>query len=81
MRSTRWTQAIGKSSIPWGQISDSKNESYNFEVSISSFAAETNESHQDPVSASAEHTIVVRAYDRFDNMGSGKIVVNGPADK
>jgi hypothetical protein len=26
--------------------------------------------------AAGEHTIIVRAYDRFDNMGTGKVTVN-----
>jgi hypothetical protein len=30
---------------------------------------------------SGEHTIVVRVYDRFENMGIGKVVVNVPAGR
>jgi outer membrane protein assembly factor BamB len=47
---------------PVGQISDSKTENYDFSI---------------PVSApdSQEHVVVVRAYDRFDNMGAAKFVL------
>ena len=47
---------------PVGQISDSKTENYDFSI---------------PVAAgdSQEHVVVVRAYDRFDNMGAAKIVL------
>ena len=31
--------------------------------------------------SSGEHTIVVRVYDRFENMGIGKVVVNVPAGR
>lgn len=47
---------------PVGQISDSKTESYDFSIPVS--AAD-----------SQEHIVVVRAYDRFDNMGAAKLVV------
>ena len=53
---------------PIGQISDSPTEKYDFGAPIphssDKFAA-----------APSEHTIVVRAYDRFDNMGSAKVVI------
>ncbi len=53
---------------PIGQISDSTMEKYDFSAAIphssDKFAA-----------TSSEHTIVVRAYDRYDNMGSAKVVV------
>jgi sugar lactone lactonase YvrE len=45
---------------PIGQLSDSKSESYDFSV---------------PSSAGNEHVVVVRAYDRFDNMNAAKILV------
>jgi len=62
---------------PVGQISDAKTESYDFRLPLPSATDETNSGGKDLSPATAEHTIVVRAYDRFDNMGSGKIVVNG----
>lgn len=45
---------------PIGQLSDAKSESYDFSV---------------PVSSDQEHVIVVRAYDRFENMNAAKAVV------
>jgi hypothetical protein len=42
-------------------ISDSRTESYSFTVGGL---------------APGEHTIAVRAYDRFDNVGSGKTTIN-----
>ncbi len=67
---------------PVGQISDSKTESYDFEVPLLRSAGEASDSRNTSAStASEEHTIVVRAYDRFGNIGSGKIVVNGTADR
>jgi len=51
---------------PVGQLSDSRREHYDFEVSGS------------PESKPAEHLITVRAYDRHDNIGLGKTVVPAP---
>ena len=45
---------------PVGQISDSKTENYDFSV---------------PVQSGEEHVVVVRAYDRYDNMNAAKAVV------
>ncbi len=45
---------------PVGEISDSRSENYDVKI---------------PAPDAGEHTIVVRAYDRFDNMGSAKVVV------
>jgi hypothetical protein len=50
---------------PVGQLSDSKSESYDFSLPL---AAD---------SLSQEHVVVVRAYDRYDNMESAKTVVPG----
>ena len=47
---------------PVGQISDSKTESYDFSIPV-------------PAGDAQEHVIVVRAYDRFDNMGAAKFVL------
>jgi hypothetical protein len=49
---------------PLGQLSDSKTESYDFELPVTD-------------AASQEHVVVVRAYDRYDNMNSAKTVVPG----
>ena len=74
---------------PVGQISDSKTESYDFAVPIPSANSEAEDSTEaaagERTSAAAagsgEHTIVVRVYDRFENMGIGKVVVNVPAGR
>jgi len=48
-----------------GQLSDSKTESYDFALPLSADAA------------GQEHIVVVRAYDRYDNMNSAKTLVAG----
>jgi len=48
---------------PTGQLSDSKTESYDFSLPLSAD------------SGNQEHVIVVRSYDRYDNMNSAKTVV------
>jgi hypothetical protein len=53
---------------PIGQLSDSKREEYDFNV--------VSESGKDGTAA-AEHVVVVRVYDRYDNMGAAKTVVRG----
>jgi hypothetical protein len=50
---------------PVGQLSDSKTESYDFALPLSADAA------------GQEHIVVVRAYDRYDNMNSAKTLVAG----
>jgi hypothetical protein len=45
------------------QLSDSKSESYDFSLPLS------------PNSVDQEHVVVVRAYDRYDNMNSAKTLV------
>ena len=49
---------------PAGQLSDSKSESYDFEVVL---PAGTN--------AQVDHVVVVRVYDRYDNMSSAKTLI------
>ncbi len=49
---------------PVGQLSDSKTESYDFKLPT-------------PSGDSDEHVIVVRVYDRYDNMSSAKTVLHG----
>lgn len=51
---------------PVGQLSDSKVEDYDFKVNL--------EAAKD---AESEHVVVVRAYDKYDNMGAAKTVVHG----
>ena len=49
---------------PVGQLSDSKTEDYDLKVAL------------DPAKdAGGEHVVVVRAYDRYDNMGAAKTVL------
>jgi sugar lactone lactonase YvrE len=50
---------------PVGQISDAKAEDYDFTVAV--------EAGKD----AAEHVIVVRVYDKYDNMGAAKTVLRG----
>ncbi len=57
---------------PVGQISDSKTESYDFQADLQAGPGLTSGS-----ASSAEHVVVVRAYDRHDNMGSAKTVIGG----
>jgi hypothetical protein len=53
---------------PIGQLSDAKSEEYDFKVAP--------EAGKDGAAAS-EHVVVVRVYDRYDNMGAAKTVVRG----
>ena len=51
---------------PVGQLSDSKNENYDFEAPIAAGTA-----------GAVDHVVVVRVYDRYDNMSSAKTVIRG----
>jgi len=53
---------------PVGQISDTKTENYDFKAAL--------EAGKDGAAAS-EHVVVVRVYDRYDNMGAAKTVIRG----
>jgi len=67
---------------PVGQISDSKSENYDFRVSVpqdESGSASASKSSSKAKPSSEEHTVIVRVYDRFENMGVSKVVVNAPA--
>jgi hypothetical protein len=73
---------------PVGQISDYKVENYDFNVPIQAAtgtqpdgkaATSRGKPAARDVAATEEHTIVVRVYDRFENMGISKIVVKAPA--
>jgi hypothetical protein len=60
---------------PVGQLSDSKTESYDFRVAVpasGSVTAATKTAGGQP-----EHVVVVRVYDRYDNMSSAKTVIRG----
>jgi hypothetical protein len=51
---------------PVGQLSDSLSENYDFKVAV--------EAAKD---AASEHVVVVRVYDKYDNMGAAKTVLRG----
>ena len=54
---------------PLGQLSDAKTENYDFKVTL--------EGGKNGVAAAPEHVIVVRVYDRYENMGAAKTVIRG----
>ena len=73
---------------PVGQLSDSRSEAYDFKVNLPSGEAKAtarmdppagNGADGDPVttSGSREHVVVIRVYDRFENMSSTKVVTRG----
>ncbi len=59
---------------PVGQLSDSKTEDYDFHVAVPPV-----EDAPPPMAESTgnDHVVVVRAYDRFDNLATGKTVIRG----
>jgi peptidyl-tRNA hydrolase len=67
-----------------GQISDSKTERYDFTLPLpkdEAQAASASAKSAAQATTSDEHTIIVYVYDRFDNMGVSKVVVNVPASR
>ncbi len=56
---------------PSGQLSDSKTEDYNFRVPLTTAVPAGG------IPMSTDHVIVVRAYDRFDNLATAKVVIRG----
>jgi hypothetical protein len=70
---------------PVGQLSDSRNESYDFKVAIPSEGeaianlrsgkSSGTDGNITRASNSSEHVIVVRVFDRFDNMTSAKALI------
>jgi hypothetical protein len=50
---------------PMGQLSDAKAEDYDFTVAL------------DAGKDAVEHVVVVRVYDKYDNMGAAKTVLRG----
>jgi hypothetical protein len=59
---------------PVGQLSDDKTENYDFQVEIPSRG--TNSAMKN-TQLSLDHVVVVRAYDRYDNMTSAKFSLKG----
>jgi hypothetical protein len=59
---------------PAGQLSDSKTENYDFRVAMPQAEAAPTPMSEN---TSNDHVIVVRAYDRFDNLATAKTVVRG----
>jgi len=59
---------------PVGHLSDSKSEDYDFRVAVPQ-----PEAAPPPVAeaASGDHVVVVRAYNRFDNLATAKALIRG----
>ena len=65
---------------PTDQISDSKTENYDFRAAVpvdgaAAASAPAKSKKKDAASGQVEHVVVVRVYDRFDNMSSAKTVI------
>ena len=58
---------------PVGQLSDSKAEDYDFRVPLTA----TTPAPAGPIPVGNDHVVVVRAYDRFDNQATAKVVIRG----
>jgi hypothetical protein len=59
---------------PVSQLSDSKTESYDFRAALPTANPATAKT---ATAGQPEHVVVVRVYDRFDNMNSAKTVIRG----
>jgi hypothetical protein len=55
---------------PIGQLSDAKSENYDFKVAQDKIAPNGEKS-----ATTSEHVVVVRVYDRYDNMGAAKTLI------
>jgi hypothetical protein len=67
---------------PVGQLADSKSENYDFKVALAPESAGApppsgKAKKNDAPSGAVEHVVVVRVYDRYDNMSSVKTVIRG----
>ena len=60
---------------PVDQLSDSKTESYDFRVPVPAIAGKAGAGSK--AGEALEHVVVVRVYDRYDNMSSAKTVIRG----
>jgi hypothetical protein len=61
---------------PVGQISDSKTENYDFKVSLETEKPGPSVAGSPNASAATEHVVVVRVYDRYENMGAAKTMIH-----
>jgi hypothetical protein len=59
---------------PVGQLSDSKSEDYDFKVPVQAETAPV--PMADDTGVGHDHVVVVRAYDRFDNLATAKSVIH-----
>jgi hypothetical protein len=55
---------------PIGQLSDAKTENYDFKVASDKIAP-----NDEKYAAASEHVVVVRVYDRYENMGAAKTLI------
>ena len=67
---------------PVGQIADSKTETYDFRVPLPDNASgsdpkPTAVAAKNPAVAAIDHVVVVRVYDRYDNMSAAKMLIRG----
>jgi len=60
---------------PAGKLSDAKTEDYDFRIAVATASPSKKKSAADV--APTDHVVVVRVYDRYDNLGTGKFVVRG----
>ncbi len=60
---------------PAGQLSDSKTEDYDFRLPVPPPDATPTAAGSQPLSN--DHVVVVRAYDRFDNLATAKVLIRG----
>ena len=60
---------------PVGQLADSKSEDYDFRMPAPRVDAAPGLAGSTPTSS--DHVVVVRAYDRYDNLATAKVVVRG----
>ena len=56
---------------PVGRLSDARDENYDFKVAPEN----ENDASAKHASSTSEHVVVVRVYDRYDNMGAAKIMI------
>jgi len=61
---------------PGGQLSDSRTESYDFRIPVPAACSSCAPS-KSSAERQIEHVVVVRVYDRYENMISAKTVIRG----